>query len=457
MALNPFGVLDLSIITELLMRTIGSYWPASALWPTLFSDAYFKPEISGLTPEAVRKQGGCQLTLSLLHIETNKFQRNYVYPLTPQSPSSPSPRAEQIPALPMALDLYYFVTAYSENNYQQEQQAISIVLNCFHQNPILRTNVLFPGSPPEQTKEEFSLTMEIESIDSMSRFWQAITVPFRLSLIYKVTVVFMTPPAPPALAKPVVRYGLSVEPASFPFAENGQVFGTSSTTIFAAPPNPPAASEIVQVDYSPATVVPGERFYLYGAGLNQGTDYTGPAPNPGTSYRVFLSRLPDFSDEQEVTASWKTPYADPNHPVQTGARIVLDLPATMGALPANAPQPGVYSLRAGSQAPADAVTFRTNATPFSIAARVDAPAPVLTASAGAYTLSGMGFVAGSTEVLLDATTLAYVTSPPSTGQFNVTGNTGITFKAPANLSPGSHTVRIRVNGVESPPSLWIRT
>jgi hypothetical protein len=457
MSLNPMGVLDLSIVTELLMATIGNYWPDSALWATLYSDAYFKADITGLTPDAVRKRDGCQLTLSLLHIEANKSLRNFVYPLTPQLPNSPSARAQQIPALPLALDLYYFVTAYSDNNYQQEQQAISIVLNCFHQNPILHKNVLFPGSPPQQTREEFSLTMEIESIDSMSRFWQAITVPFRLSLIYRVSVVFLTPPAPPALAKSVIRYGLAVEPAAFPLAPSGQVFGTSSTTVFAAPPNPPAAPESVQIDYSPATVVPGERFFLYGAGLNQGTDYTGPALNPGTSYRVFLSQAPDFSDEQEVTASWKTADTDPNNPIQTAARVVLDLPANIGALPANAPPPGVYSLRVGSQTPADAVINRTSATPFTVAARVDAPSPLIVEAGGQYAITGMGFVGGGTELLLDTTPLNYVTTPLAAGQFSITGNSAITFKSPGNLSAGLHTVRIRVNGVESPPGLWIRT
>ena len=68
----------------------------------------------------------------------------------------------------------------------------------------------------------------------------------------------------------------------------------------------------------------------------------------------------------------------------------------------------------------------------------------------------MGFVAGSTEVLLDTTPLAYVTAPLSAGQFSVTGNSAIAFKTPSNLSTGLHTVRIRVNGVESPPGLWIR-
>src|ERR1700685_1361977 len=182
MSVNPMGVLDLSIVTELLIDTLNSYWPDSQLWATLFSDAFFKPAVSGLTPDAVRSLDNCQVTISLIHIEPSKSQRNFVYPQS-SPPNSPAPRAQMIPMLPLALDLYYFVTAFSNQNYTQEQQAISIILNCFHQNPILRKNVTFPGSPAESSPEEFTLTMEIESVDSLSRFWPAKRGPFRVSVV----------------------------------------------------------------------------------------------------------------------------------------------------------------------------------------------------------------------------------------------------------------------------------
>ena len=454
MSVNPFGVLDISIVTELLVGTIKNYWPGAPLWSTLPAAAFFTPNMSGLTPEAARLLDGSQLTISLLHIEPNKSQRNFVYPLTSTSPGS-SPRAQPIPALPLGLDLYYFVSAYSAGSYQQEQQAMSIVLNCFHQNPILRTNVMFPGSPAVQTQEEFTLTMEIESVDTMSRLWQAVTSAFRLSVMYKVSVVFLTPPAPPSLAKPVARYGLAVEPTSFPFASGGQVFGTTSTTVFTTPSSPPQS---VAINYSPATVVPGQRFFINGAALNQGTDYTGPPPNPGTSYRVYLLQPPDYDplQEIEVTAPWKTKDVDPANPIQTSSRLVLDLPNSVGALPTNTPPPGIYLLSVGSNLSADAETNRTNATPFSVAARVDAANPLLPEASGEYTVNGLGFVAGNTEVLLDSIPLAYVAASPASGEFSITSNTVVTFKAPTNLGNGLYTVRIRVNGVESPPGLWIK-
>jgi hypothetical protein len=463
MALNPIGVLDLSIITDLLIKTVDDYWPSSALWSTLFSDAFFKPAVSGLTPEAVRTGEGCQVTISLIHIEPSKSQRNFVFtPPAPVSGPLPPPplRAQKIPALPLGLDLYYFVTAFSLGNYQQEQQAISIIMNCFHQNPILRKTVVFPGSPSEAADEEFTLTMEIESVDSISRLWQAITAPFRLSVMYRVAVVFLTPPAPPPPAKQVLRYGLAVEPASFPFATRGQVFGSSSQTTYLSPERTPAKPVPVTADYSPATVTPGQRFFLLGSGLNQGTDYTGPAPNTGTSHRTFLMLPPDFTAEQEVTA-WMAPDTDPHNPIQTAARIVLDVPAALGPLPGGSPVPGVYALRAGSNKPADSDTYRTNSTPFNVAARVDVPGlppnPILALAGGQYSVSGMGFLAGNTEVLLDTIPLTAVALPPlGAGQFVVASNTSIQFKAPALLNAGLYTVRIRVNGIESPPALWIQ-
>jgi hypothetical protein len=439
MPLNPMGVLDLSVVTELLIDEIKTYWPASQLWPTLFSDAYFFPNITGLTPEAVRNFEGCQLTLSLIHIEPSKAQRNFV---SPPTPPSAFPRAQKIPQLPLGLDLYYFVSAYSNQNYQQEQQAISLVLNCFHQNPVIRTNVSFPGSPGESTTEKFSLTMEIESVDSISRFWQATTSPFRLSVMYRVAVVFLTPPEPLATAKPVAQFTLSAAPTSFPFATTGQVFGTSSSMSFLSPNSTPENPEVVKVDYAPATVTPAQRFDLYGAGLNQ-----------STSSRVYLLLPPDYTSEQEVTAAWAL--TDPG--IQTASRIALALPATLAA---GAPQPGLYLLRAGSQAPADAVTNRTNSTPFSVAAEVDtgSPAgPVLIPDASGYSFAGMGFMAGGTELLLDTVPLEYVAMPPpASGQFTVTGNTDISFQPPSTLASGLYTVRVRVNGIESPPALWIR-
>lgn len=455
MALNPLGVLDLSIVTDRLIKMIGDCIDNSPLWGTLGSNVpTFTITVSGSMPESVRKDGGCQLTVSLIHIAQDKFQRNFVA-MPPAQPAPPPQRAQTIPFQPLSLDLYYLITAFADKSYVEEQQAMSIVLRCFHENPIVRTNVVIPVPPPQTVPEEFTLTMEIETSDELSRMWQAMTAPFRLSAVYKVSVVFITPPAPAPTAKQATRFTFVADPTAFPYAQGGQVIGTSSSVTFAAPASTPANPEIVNLDYSPATVVPSQRFILYGAGLKQ-----------PTSTQVYLL-LPDPASpsgftEHDVTANWKAPNPDPQHPLQTDARITLDLPATVGALPANSPPPGVYQLRVGNNLPlGDPNAVRSNATPFSIAAQVDVTTPrpnppILTPVGGTYTIQGMGFTAGKTEVLLD--TIALVESPPGPGHFTVNAPPGttITFQTPSNIAPGLYTVRIRVNQVESPPGWWIR-
>jgi hypothetical protein len=124
----------------------------------------------------------------------------------------------------------------------------------------------------------------------------------------------------------------------------------------------------------------------------------------------------------------------------------------VGAAPANAPVPGVYQLRVGGDG------FRTNATPISIAAAILGVTnpPLLTPDAGGrFTFNGVGFLAGKTEVLIDTVAVNPAAGAPGPGEFQLDGETTITFRAPANLRPGRYPVRVRVNQVESAPAWWI--
>jgi hypothetical protein len=450
MALSPLGVLDLSVITDRLIAMLTDCINKSPLWTTLDPGSpvpkpTFAIAVSGSMPETTRKDAGCTLSICLIHVSADKFQRNFVAIPTPPSPAPAPPpqRALQIPFQPLSLDLYYLLTAFdADNSFAREQQVMSIALKCFHENPIVRAAVPIPP-PPQTVQEEFTLTMELQTSDDVARLWQAVTVPYRLSVFYKVSVVFMTPPAPPASAKQAVRFSLAVDPASFPFAPSGQVIGTSSTQTFTSPHSSAAQPEIVSSDYSPAVVTPSQTLFLYGGGLNQ-----------PTSSQAYLLQPPDFLAERDVTA-WKTAA-----PSQTASRIVLQLPNTIGGLPANAPAPGIYQLRAGSDvAPHQ---NRTNATPFSIAARVDVsiapPNPPVLPGGPPYTVKGMGFFAGQTQVQLETVALSEVPvpTPPAAGQFSVIDVQTIVFQPPVSLSAGLYGLRIRVNQVESPPSWWVK-
>ncbi len=352
MALGLLGLLDLSIVTDRLVTLLKNARASSPL-------PAFPINISGSAPDSVRVTGVCELSLYLFHVSADKFQRSS--PVTPPRlppPFPADPRAQtQVPVIPfqpLSLDLYYLLTAFAGNDYVHEQQAMSIALKCFHENPFVRTNVIIGGN---SVPEEFCLTMEVETADELSRVWQAASPPARLSVVYKVSVVFITPEAPTkAIAPGVEEISLVAAPDSLPFAATGQVASTFRKVSYRAPD-----LSVRSFDQSPATVAAGERVSLLGAGLNQ-----------ATSNLFFL--LSADGSEFEVTPWVVANPPAPAAPLQTSSRTLLELPSTVGALPAPGsvlaatPPAGVYQLRVGN------AIDRSNATPLSIAAKLTIPA-----------------------------------------------------------------------------------
>src|SRR5262249_59439125 len=96
--------------------------------------------------------------------------------------------------LPLALNLFYLLSAFSESSYVQEQQAMSVAMRVLHANAVVRSDTT------DNPAWQLTLTMEHRSYDELSRLWQATTAPLRLSVIYRAAVVFLTPDAPVAAA-----------------------------------------------------------------------------------------------------------------------------------------------------------------------------------------------------------------------------------------------------------------
>jgi len=176
-------VVDLSSVTDGLMSLVEHAWPSKGEWEEPGAIEWFKPEISGFGPDAIRDREEAQLSIFLYHVESDNAQEARFW--------NPQILAEANPAvgyLPLALNLYYLVSAYSNSKigYAEEQAAISIALRIFHANAIVHE----PAATPAW---ELSLTMEHRSYDELSRLWQATTAPLRLSVVYRAAVLFLTP------------------------------------------------------------------------------------------------------------------------------------------------------------------------------------------------------------------------------------------------------------------------
>lgn len=204
-------LLDLSIVTDRLIGILSQSAQNSQLWSGT-SGQRFDITVTGLPPDEIRLLAEeCYLSLYLFHISQDSFQRNspVTGPWTPPPSTDPTKTATRVPAIPfqpLSLDLHYILTAYAKGSYIKEQQAMSIALKCFHENPIVRT------VPVDGRIGEFCLTMETESADEVGRLWQALSTSLRLAVIYKVSVIFIDPPSPPSLVKPVETVDLEASP-----------------------------------------------------------------------------------------------------------------------------------------------------------------------------------------------------------------------------------------------------
>ena len=398
---------DLSAITDSLINLVTKSWDSAPLWGELELGSppapppTFTPKISGLAPDVLGKEAGPQLSLFLYHVEANNSVESLFW--APQSLSSAAGPGQPVRFLPFALNLYYLMSAYSEENYHQEQQAMSVALRIFHANPIVRDPL---GSPPW----ELTLTMEHRSYDEMSRLWQATTAPLRLSVVYRAAVVFLDPDTMPTAATKTKSFNVAVERAAPGASGAVELFGTFRRATYVGPAGPESFTQ------SPATVAPGQQVWLMGANLSG-------------------SPIALVSEEGVPTdiSGWVVA-AD-----STATRVVLQVPDAVGSPPGPPPATGRYRVQAGG-----------NLAPLSLAAYVNPTGGPVLPPASSISLTGEGFVAGATEVLVGAT-------PVPANQITVgAGGTSLTFPTPAAGPPKTVVpISVRVLGIESDPALWV--
>ncbi|HEY4030709.1 MAG TPA: DUF4255 domain-containing protein [Caulobacteraceae bacterium] len=394
----PWTTADLSTITQSLYDLLTKALNDSVNPP--LSIPQFNCTINCGSPETARTGADCQLTLYLLHVGRDPYWRN-----APPDGGRPQPNTIQ----PLSLNLYYVLTAWADANFTHEQQAMTIALQCFHNNPIYR-----PGG----TNDEFTISIEADTIEEMSQLWQAFHTPIRLSCKIKVGVVFVTPAkTPDTLFPPPSVVNLSAAPQA---GAGPLLFGGEGLVV---DPDQPVDPVMTAVTLSAPVAVGGSSLSILGAGLDQ--------PSAG---QMYLSTS-DGATEWQVSG-WR----------QGAAASQLDLvpPAAYAAPAAGTPPPGAYRLAVGRDTPAPAV--RSNTVPIVIAARIDSVARPATPT-GVYTLNGAGFVPGSTSVSVGGTALTAGANPPGAGEFFVDpGGGSIAF---ALSTPGSFALGVSVNGVPS--------
>src|SRR5215470_11898482 len=182
------GALDLSIVTDRIIDELEAAKTKTQLWADPADK--FDINFTGLPPREARHGEICQVSVYLFHVTPQAAYRN-TFPL--------GGRARTVPQHPLALTLYYLLSAYAVGSAVHEQQAMSIALKCLHEHPFMTAVV-----PRETHVERFTLTLEPQSVDEIGRIWLALASPLSLSAVYRAEVVFLAPEEPTTPAAGIV-------------------------------------------------------------------------------------------------------------------------------------------------------------------------------------------------------------------------------------------------------------
>jgi len=174
-----------------------------------------------------------QLNLFLYNIVQNAGWRNVDLP-------SRDAGGNRLRNPPLALDLYYLLTAYGQTDFDAEL-LLGYAMQCLHETPVLTrqeiqkslTSYAFAGSQDFPTRwspiassdlasqvEQIKIAPVSMSIEEMSKLWAAIQRPYRPSVAYHISVVLIESVLPVPSPLPVRQISIRPLPHFPPIIES---------------------------------------------------------------------------------------------------------------------------------------------------------------------------------------------------------------------------------------------
>lgn len=197
------NLLQNALIDQAVSTPLGGPVPVSALPPDRIKTG--EPEI-------------VQLNLFLYHVAPNAAWRNVALP-------SHDPRGQRLTNPPLALDLYYLLSAYSRADFEAEI-LLGYAMQVLHETPVLARDAIrsslnppAPGgglAPAVAALAESDLAEQVELIkltpQSMSteeiyKLWGAFQTHYRPSVAYQASVVLIEANQPARVPLPVLTRG----------------------------------------------------------------------------------------------------------------------------------------------------------------------------------------------------------------------------------------------------------
>lgn len=240
--------------------------------------------------------GTRRINLFLYKVEQNAFLRNMDWQVSRTDPTRLTPP-------PLSLNLHYLMTAYALNDSHTgnttAHEILGDAMRVFHDRPIVPDTYLVAGL--NDAREQLKISQSHVDLDELSKIWTTFSEPFRLSVVYEVSVVQLDQAPDIERALPTRVSEIGVPDVGAPFS-------------------PPSVDEMAPLSGAPGTVLTfsgsnlsGWRAYvrIFGQLILDGQeiaddsfDATIPAglPQGFHQIRVDISRLHRKTFFFEVTA-----------------------------------------------------------------------------------------------------------------------------------------------------------
>jgi Pvc16 N-terminal domain/IPT/TIG domain len=128
--------------------------------------------------------GNRRINLFLYQVQENPTFKNMDWHLKPGS-------ANVLVPPPLSLNLFYLMTPYAQNDSQTGNTTAHAILGeamrVFYENPIVPQEYLADGL--EDAREQLQIIQNTLDMEELARVWSTFTQPFRLSILYQISVV----------------------------------------------------------------------------------------------------------------------------------------------------------------------------------------------------------------------------------------------------------------------------
>jgi hypothetical protein len=304
--------------------------------------------ISALPPDRVKTgtSDPTQLNLFLYHVAPNQGWRNEGLP-------SRNGRGQRLSNPPLALDLFYLLTAYGKQDFEAEI-LLGYAMQLLHETPVLTRDAIrrslvptspvggggllppplnaLPASELADQVELIKLTLQPTNTEETSKLWSAIQSNYRPSVAYQASVVLVESTRPARSPLPVLTRGSEDE---------GAIAEPDPT----APVPPfPVLLELTPPNRQPAARL-GDLLEISGHNLDGATVrfrhplLTAPislTPQPGSTATDLTVKIPDVADDPQAPANWPAGFytlaaviGQAGQPEQTTNELALALAPTI--------------------------------------------------------------------------------------------------------------------------------